>query len=93
MYYITVKQPPMYHQMTLEEFLFGTNVDNQLINKNLTNTKTYEFENISKRFLDTVDVQELIQILTTFNEQTEHLRQKPRRELYYDSIFQRKAVD
>ena len=52
MYYITVKQPPMYHQMTLEEFLFGTNVDNQLINKNLTNTKTYEFENISKRFLE-----------------------------------------
>lgn len=91
MYYITVKQPPMYHQMTLEEFLFGTNVDNQLINKNLTNTKTYEFENISKRFLDTVDVQELIQILTTFNEQTEHLRQKPRRELYYEFYIPKKS--
>lgn len=51
MYYITVKQPPSYHQMTLEEFLFGGNVQPELINENLTNTRTYEVENVSERFL------------------------------------------
>ena len=35
MYYITVKQPPSYHQMTLEEFLFGSGSGAQLINANL----------------------------------------------------------
>ena len=46
MYYITVKQPPSYHQMTLEEFLFGSGSGAQLINANLTNTRTYEVEEV-----------------------------------------------
>ena len=60
MYYITVKQPPSYHQMTLEEFLFGGNVQPELINENLTNTRTYEVENVSERFLQLVDIDKLI---------------------------------
>ena len=60
MYYITVKQPPSYHQMTLEEFLFGGNTQTRLINENLTNTRTYEVENISERFLQLVNVDKLI---------------------------------
>lgn len=91
MYYITVRQPPMYHQMTLEEFLFGTDVSEQMLNPNLTNTKTYEFEQISDRFLDTVDVPELIQKLIVFNEQTAPLRAKPRRELYREFHIPKKS--
>lgn len=91
MFYITVKQPPMYHQMTLEEFLFGTDVSEQMLNSNLSNTKTYEFDRISNRFLDTIDVQELIQILTVFNEQTKPLRDRPRYELYREFHIPKKS--
>lgn len=91
MFYITVKQPPIYHQMTLEEFLFGTDVSEQILNSNLSNTKTYEFERISNRFLDTIDVQELIQVLTVFNEQTKALRDKPRHDLYREFHIPKKS--
>lgn len=91
MYYITVKQPPSYHQMTLEEFLFGTDVKEQLVNPNLTNTKTYEFERISNRFLETVDVQKLIQTLAMFNNQTKALHEKPRKELYREFHIPKKS--
>lgn len=91
MFYITVKQPPMYHQMTLEEFLFGTGVSEQMLSSNLSNTKTYEFDRISNRFLDTIDVQELIQALTVFNEQTKLLRDKPRHDLYREFHIPKKS--
>lgn len=91
MFYITVKQPPMYHQMTLEEFLFGTDVSEQMLSSNLSNTKTYEFDRISNRFLDTIDVQELIQALTVFNEQTKLLRDKPRHDLYREFHIPKKS--
>lgn len=91
MFYITVKQPPMYHQMTLEEFLFGTDISEQILNSNLSNTKTYEFDRISNRFLDTIDVQELIQVLTVFNEQTKPLHDKPRHDLYREFHIPKKS--
>lgn len=91
MFYITVKQPPSYHQMTLEEFLFGTDISEQMINPNLTNTKTYEFERISNRFLDTIDVPLLIETLATFNEQTKNLHEKPRHDLYREFYIPKKS--
>lgn len=91
MYYITVKQSPVYHQMTLEEFLFGSDVGNQVINPNLTNTKTYQFEQISSKFLDRVDVPNLMQKLVMFNEQTAELRAKPRHELYREFYIPKKS--
>lgn len=91
MFYITVKQPPSYHQMTLEELLFGTELKSQLINPNLSNTKTYEFVSISQRFLKTVDVQELIKTLAVFNEQTKELHEGPRRDLYREFYIPKKS--
>lgn len=82
MYYITVKQPPIYHQMTLEEFLFGGEVNTSLINPNLTNTRTYEFPYISERFLGTIKVDKLIEKLVAFNQQTAGLHEKERHSLY-----------
>lgn len=92
MYYITVKQPPAYHQMTLEELLFGgVEIKGQLLNPNLTNTKTYEFERISDKFLNTVDIPSLITELAVFNVQTEALRAKPRHELYREFHIPKKS--
>lgn len=91
MYYITVKQPPSYHQMTLEEFLFGTNTCSELINANLTNTRTYEVERVSERFLQLIDVKKLIEKLEWFNNRTDYLRDRPRHDLYYEFHIPKKS--
>lgn len=83
MYYIVVKQPPIYHQMTLEEFLFGDNVNTSVVNPNVSNTKTYERVFISDRIKDTIDVQVLIDTLVQFNLATEHLHGKSEEELFH----------
>ena len=83
MFYITVMQPPMYRQMTLEEFLFEVDTKPQaMINPNLTNTRTYEVERISEKFLERFDVAKLVTKLSQFNASTEELRAKPRHNLY-----------
>lgn len=92
MYYITVKQPPSYHQMTLEEFLFGGNVQPELINENLTNTRTYEVENVSERFLQLVDIDKLIARLVWFNERTEYLRESQDVNGIMSSTFQKRVA-
>lgn len=91
MYYITVKQPPMYHQMTLEEFLFNTKVQSQIVNPNMTNTRTYEVETVSNRFLETINVGRLITKLVQFNDSVESLREVPRHELYHTFHIPKKS--
>lgn len=91
MYYITVKQSPMYHQMTLEEFLFEINSRPQLINLNTTNTRTYEVEHISEKFLESFDIEKLVAKLSQFNASTEELRAKPRRNLYHTFHIPKKS--
>lgn len=76
--YITVKQPPIYHQMTLEEFLFQTFQGPAVINENMTNTRTYEFESASAHFTKSIDVDALAWTLARFNQSTEELREKER---------------
>lgn len=91
MFYITVKLPPMYRQMTLEELLFGTGTYTQtMINPNSTSTRTYEVERVSDRFLDNFDIPKLVTRLINFNESTEALRSKSRRELYHTFYIPKK---
>lgn len=83
MVYITVKQPPMYRQMSIEEFLFKTESQPLVINPNITNTRTYVVENISEKYLNRIDINKLITKLVRFNESTEELRiHQPRQDLY-----------
>ena len=91
MYYITVKQSPMYHQMTLEELLFNVDYKSQVINPNMTNTRTYEVESISDRFLESVDIDKLITKLVQFNNSVESLRSVPRHELYHTFHIPKKS--
>ena len=83
MYYITVKQSPMYRQMTLEE-LFGFTEITQptATNLNTSNTRTYAAEKISNQFLEKFDIQTLINRLAGFNNHYKDLRDKPRESLY-----------
>lgn len=91
MYYITVMQSPMYHQMTLEEFLFETESRPQLINPNMTNTRTYEVESISDKFLERIDVAKLITALVQFNEAFESVHNQPRESLYNTFYHEKKG--
>lgn len=82
MVYYTVRQNPIYHQMTLEEFLFEVNPKSYVINANETNTRTYKLDYVSPRYLELIDVADLINKLKQFNNVTEYLREKPRHDLY-----------
>lgn len=89
--YITVKQSPIYHQMTLEEFLFQTFQGPAVINENMTNTRTYEFESASAHFTKSIDVDALVWTLAHFNQSTEELREKERISLYNTFYIPKKS--
>lgn len=82
MIYITVKQSPRFHQMTLEEFLFGAGNVPTMISSNETNTKTYVRETLSENFLRMADPDRLVRKLRDFNAMFAGLRAKDRHELY-----------
>jgi hypothetical protein len=82
MVYITVMQPPIYHQMTLEEFLFQNFQAPTILNTNVSNTRTYAYETVSEHFTSRIDTDALIRKLARFNEQTEALRTQERSTLY-----------
>ena len=92
MYYITVKLPVMYHQMSFEEFMFGGDDFQDLTrNKNETATRTYEVETISERFKRKCDVLSLIRKLESFNETYASLYEKKRAELYHTFFIPKKS--
>jgi hypothetical protein len=75
-------QSPIYRQMSLEEFLFQTNVPSALVNKNTTNTKTYAHEVVSEHFKSLFDLPKLVEKLSAFNESTASLHEQERSDLY-----------
>ena len=68
MIYITVRQSPVYRQMTLEEYLFQNYQGTTVVNNNVSNTKTYEFERASEHFTRHLDVTQLVLKLEQFNQ-------------------------
>lgn len=82
MVYITVTQSPIYHQMTLEEFLFQNFQAPTILNTNVSNTRTYAYETVSEHFTSRIDTDALVRKLVRFNEQTEALRTQERSTLY-----------
>lgn len=91
MVYVTVKQSPMYKQMTLEDFLFNSISGNSLINNNVGNTRTYCFEELPLRLSTAVRKQRLIRRLKEFNAETEPLRECDRGKLYYSFFIPKKS--
>lgn len=81
MVYVTVMQPPMYRQMSIEELLFDCE-RSAVINGNTANTRTQSYENLPARFMTVCNVNRLISRLTEFNAATEHLRSQDRASLY-----------
>lgn len=82
MVYITVMQPPMYRQMTIEELLFGMNQP-VVINKNVSNTRTQVYDEVPERIQRMCHVNRLIAKLEEFNAATEDIRSKERSKMYH----------
>lgn len=91
MVYITVMQSPIYHQMTLEEFLFQNFQAPTILNTNVSNTRTYAYETVSEHFTSRIDTDALIRKLVRFNEQTEALRTQERSTLYETFYIPKKS--
>jgi len=92
MVYITVKQSPRFHQITLEELLFGgDDVQSTPLSFNSTNTRTYECQELSDKIRKETNVADYIQILRTFNEQTKELHDVDRHELYHSFVIPKKS--
>lgn len=92
MYYFTCKQAPAYHQMTLEEYLFGGDSWKRRINtSNTTCTRTYAVERISEKMQRFVNVYELIHKLEEFNNSTEKFRESPIKDFYYEFYIPKKS--
>lgn len=91
MVYVTVKQSPMYKNMTIEEFLFESISSSALISKNISNTRTYRFEELPPRLEAKVRKRYLIKRLREFNASTENLRECDRKKLYYSFFIPKKS--
>lgn len=94
MTYLTVMQSPMYHQMSIEDLLFGSS-DNYseplLVTKNISNTRTYEFDHINRKFLSKINISDLIVRLQKFNKSVDVLRSVDRHSLYTSFSIPKKS--
>ena len=93
MVYVTVKLPPFYHQMTIDEFLFGAEEEQKAVCANTTNTRTYEMDYLNGQLLRRVHVYRSgwINKLRAFNESVAELRAKPRKNLYREFYIPKKS--
>lgn len=92
MYYITVKQSPRYHQMSLEDFLFGADSSPREISAGVSDTRTYCVERVSDTFLRRVNINTMIRKLMDFNERNAELMAiEDRHSMYYEFCIPKKS--
>lgn len=85
--YITIKQSPIYYQISLDEIL-DKNVDlSRMIVPNVTNTRTYYRKEIKQSFLDRFDFDLMIETLKSFNEQNAALFEVEDRNILYNTFY------
>jgi hypothetical protein len=81
--YITIKQPPIYFQMTFEEIMAGVDDLSKFVQQNITNTRTHWVERPNPRLLANTNIDRMIDILRGFNKSHESLFQSDRATLYH----------
>jgi len=78
--YVTTKQSPMYHQITLDEILSGAQISDKPVRSNEFNTRTYYMKHIDE--LPFEKCAELFDILKAFNSKYKDLFEADRHSLY-----------
>lgn len=80
--YVTIRQSPMYHQITFDEILAG-NVDlRRIVVSNETNTRTYFSTGLNENFLDKYNFPAMVRALEMFCLKHDALYQVDRHTLY-----------
>lgn len=81
--YITIKQPPIYYQISFEDMIAGIQDLSKYIMPNVSNTRTYWVERPNDKLLENTDVEQMVGLLNTFNLSKEALFQADRASLYH----------
>ena len=81
--YITVKQPPVYYQISFEDMLAGIDDLSKYVMPNVTNTRTYWVDRPNDRLVENTDVAGMVRLLQAFNQSKEALFQADRASLYH----------
>jgi hypothetical protein len=81
--YITIKQPPIYHQISFEEMLAGVDDLSKYVQPNITNTRTHFVQRPNDRLLENTNIDGMIGLLRIFNQQKEALSAQDRASLYH----------
>ena len=89
--YITVNQPPKYHQMTLEELLFSDIGFSSEVKQSPGGTVTYKREEVTDRLKNGMKYEVLRENLISFNRRYDGLMRKPRMELYNEFYIPKRS--
>lgn len=89
--YITIKQSPIYYQMSFDDILDGTVDLSRMIVPNVTNTRTQYREQLKPSFLERFNFDSMISVLEKFNEQHANLFEAERKSLYETFYIPKKS--
>ena len=89
--YITVRQPPRYHQMTLEELLFSNTDYSSEIGQTPGGTITYKRDVVSETLKRGMSYWSLRSELVSFNDRHSALMDAPRMELYEEFYIPKRS--
>jgi hypothetical protein len=81
--YITVKQQPVYRQMSFEDIIAGIDDLSKYVHHNITNTRTYYVEKPNAKLLENTKTVYMIDVLKRFNQTHENLFNADRASLYH----------
>jgi len=81
--YITIKQPPVYYQMSFEDIMAGIQDLSKYVMPNITATRTYWVERPNQRLVENTDVTQMVEMLRMYNKSKEALFAQDRASLYH----------
>ena len=91
--YIVFKTPLQFHQVSIDEFLFGADdcsFDDGLIKKDYTSTRTFLVQS-TLPYRASLNIDSIIDTLKTFNNAYDYLRKVDRHELYNEFYIPKKS--
>lgn len=91
MYYVTTRQSPVYHQIDLDEFLFGDRNKTHVSNTETTDTRTRCFANVPEKYVNSINTARMITILETFVTDHAELYKVDRMSLYREFYIPKKS--
>lgn len=89
--YVTIKQSPIYYQMSFDDILDNTVDLSRMVVPNITNTRTYYRDSLKPEFLERFNFDAMIESLRQFNAQHEKLFEVERKTLYETFFIPKKS--